>query len=465
MEPSEPLILANIGLLPNETIVGILLKVEDLKTLTNLCQTNQRIRMICQDDRFWKKKYQHDYPDAPSLPNLSWREMYKLVHLAPISSPVSAGAVHYAVIDDQNMLYMGGYNRSGQLGIGQITNFKELSNISPFKQKVRSVSCGVLFTGAVTEDGKVYLWGNGLGAIFGYTKPKMLRPTEFKIQGKAIKITCGPKAGESLPATFAVILEDRSIVFRKDFFFDDPGSTDLHPAEIKEQVLVNLNLRAIDISVNGYGLAIVSTDRKLYYLGKNLDLRVKKKIGVSYLNGEVIINPVHIPLPEPIKQVSLAFDHIGALSTTGNLYLWGNNQFGQLGQGWNHKSEFDPYETRTRDFFVSQPQKLSFPVPISFISCQNSTTAVIDINGKLYRWGMNRGFIDSTQYEEFEDAIFVPEYYPDDVVIYRPVQIDIGSSPDDDSTIVKPVNYVAVGSEVGVATTNDGVVNIWRRED
>ena len=470
MEPSG--LQINLNVLPPETITEILLGL-NLPDLNNFCLTSHAAMEYCESDQFWKEKYKRDFPnlsltvslspqsdgvlhESDRFIALSWKEKYKLIYSVP-NSPISTGVVRFSVIDDQNMLYTTGENEDS---ISEV-----LSKTPTFKQKVRSVSTGNYFTGAVTADGKVHLWGDKLEAFFGGRDLSVSKPREFPIPGRAIKITCGPKADEVdfLPM-FAVILEDQSVFLRMNFEFYN-SSTHITPT--RKIISTTLNIKAVDISVNGYGIAIVSTDGKLYYMGNSLGLRKIADIGIIYKNcDQIVINPAHIPLPEPVKQVSLAYDHIGVLSTKGNIYLCGSNFYGQLGYGWTSGPK------RYKTYFVDLPQKLTFPVPISFITCQEDTTAVIDKNGKLYIWGKNTSSIDPSKYKNRlkniivdQETLFIPENYVNtesNMVISSPIQITVKPVLSDNNITTKNIfNYVAIGEYVTIATTSDGLVNIF----
>ena len=432
----------------------------------------------CKSDQFWKAKYKRDFPNLPPVGNnkvVSWNEQYKLAYSVP-NSPISMGIGHFAVIDDQNMLYMGGdshqYNDS---------DIKKLSQISPFKQKVRSVSCGNFFTGAVTEDGKVYFWGERLGFLFGKNNSKIPEPREFiipsagkspqglpqqrttcsenKLPGRAIKIVCGPKVTRNIDAMFAVILEDRSVFLRMNYVLEHFGS---------REISVRLNIKAKDISTNGKSLAIVSTDGKLYYLGNNLKRRPRKDIGIILKDDQIVINPVHIPLPEKIKQVSLGLNHIGVLSEKGKIYLWGSNEFGQLGQGWKEETENDIRRDIYVNSYIEHPQELWLPEPVSFLFCQGQVTAVIDKNGELYRWGWDVGFIFLTQIPDPDEITSQKlELYYGDIRKHRiiPNPIQIGIELSEGHMIENGFNYVAIGTDITITTTTDGWVNIWNDRD
>nr|QBK91374.1 MAG: regulator of chromosome condensation protein [Pithovirus LCPAC202] len=459
---------SNFDLLPPEMKTKVLLKL-NLKDLLNFCSTSKSAMEYCKDDKFWKAKYQYDFPSIPSTGTQSWEKQYKSLHLIP-QSPICIGMKHYAVIDNQSMLYTGGtrvpYFYSGQRDkltgkypMKPVHTFgSENSSAVPVKQKVRSVSCGANFIGAVTEEGRVFFWGEDIWGIFtdqDYKTTdfanmtsrefKISEPREFKIPGKAVKIACGPKRIEVSPSMFAVILEDRSVFLRMDFIYYHPELDDFTTKIISTV----LNIKALDISAGGEALAIVSTDGKLYFLGRDLMVFDTKygyetpPIGLIYKDGQIVIEPVHIPLPEKIKQVSLDYEHGCALSVNGNAYLWSS---------------------------VSHPIKLPFHIPISFITCQMNATSVIDENGKLYIWGN-----DNLRILYSKDGMLLkglvrdagrddtgPQYW--DLEIDKPVQIKFGSLDEYGTGIVAipedRVNYVAMGSRMIIATTADDWINI-----
>ena len=452
MDSSKSLVPENLRFkdFPNETITEILLQVTDLETLANLCQTNQRIREICQTEHFWKMKYQRDFPPAEKIRSVgynkvvSWKEKYKLAYSIP-NSPISAGDIHFAIIDDQNILHMGG-NYEHKRDFNNETDFGKLSKIPPLRQKVQSVSCASSFTGAVTEDGKVYFWGLELGSLFGDENYRTVEPREFKIPGRAIKITCSYTDGpDSEFVMFAVILEDGSVYLRMNYIFDNPDSCFIDETIVEITTILKIstgNLKAIDISANGEGLAIISTDGKLYYLGKGLGSKYNDTVGIINEGDQIIVNPLHIPLPETIKQVSLGSDHIGVISSKGNIYLWGHDYHGQLGMSLTPETKY------TYKKFIDSPRKLPFHVLFSTISCQNASTVAIDENGALYGWGSRYDLFEPLSPSDLTDKIVPP--------------IKIGLELIGNDTIIKDTfNYIDIGFKVSISTTRDGVVNVW----
>lgn len=76
---------------------------------------------------------------------------------------------------------------------------------------------------------------------------------------------------------------------------------------------------------------------------------------------------------ESIVEVSLGYSHSAAITENGDLYLWGDNTYGQLGNGTNEDSNI--------------PIKIMNNV--EKVSLGYFHSAAITKNGDLYLWGHN----------------------------------------------------------------------------
>ena len=417
MEPFRP-IPTNLDLLPNETIMNILLEVDNFETLVNWCQTSKRINNICQDNTFWKRKYEKDYDNAPSLPKVSWKidkdrstsngqqsvpswkDKYKFNYSARYSSPISAHRSGYSIVDEKGILYMTGTDELGRIilpkGLSSETRSIKLTfepTLIPIYSKLSSASFSL--TSVLTIDGDVYTTSAGPipGGIF----------RKVELPEKVIKL--------SSRGTGAITKTNL-------IFVNIDKSPQLIP------------IRGIDISVSGITYAIICTDGKLYMWGT---------ISFYKNGGNFTKEPKHIPLPELVKQVSLGFDHIAVLSITGNLYLWGSSGYGELGLGEKAASQYDNVYTK--------PQKLVLPEPVARVICGVGYTAAITENKKLYMWGQDpNDIIDSEG-----TARYRRDDHEDSPIVDSPVQVDIGH----------PVTFIALEFEYAIAVTDDGAVNLW----
>lgn len=83
--------------------------------------------------------------------------------------------------------------------------------------------------------------------------------------------------------------------------------------------------------------------------------------------------------------------HSAAISESGDLYMWGWNETGQLGLSVNHDDTDDDRQTATSGKVPCQ----TFPVPVDFpgdldvmiVSCGSRHTAAIAGDGSVWTWG------------------------------------------------------------------------------
>ncbi len=429
----------NLGHLPPEIITQYLVRLSP-KDLANYCQTSQAASEYCQSDAFWKDKYRHDFGSfIPKNPTIKWINIYKQRKMVK-NSPISTGTMHYAVINDQGILYMTGRNERGQLGDGTKNNSETPIAVESFTEKVISVSCGSSFTIAITEDGKIYGWG--LNTFNKSKDKKFLRPTlidDLK-EHRAIKVSCGRDG-------WAVILDDGSVYY----------SISLHEVYDKYFTgIVYLEDGVIDISAETFNLAMVTEKGGLYFFGEGFS---GLGVGISGTIDNLIFTPTHIPLVERIKQVSLSKEHIMVLTTNGVIYTWGENITGQLGIGT--KGEKKSLETMKT---VQEPQKLTGLPKISYINANLSSSSAITEDGRLYVWGANKIIqrlvrrLSKSRKEALKVGIIYRWRRGESSYVTFPVEIDIEEEYQPIGKRLR-INYVSLSYYFSIISSEDGVVN------
>jgi len=92
-------------------------------------------------------------------------------------------------------------------------------------------------------------------------------------------------------------------------------------------------------------------------------------------------DPVPVPLPERAVQVDLGYDTACAVDELGGLYCWGANAEGQAGQ--------DDLFTAPAD--AASPLEVPSSVAWQEVSTGNGHVCAIRVDGQLYCWGRNTG--------------------------------------------------------------------------
>jgi alpha-tubulin suppressor-like RCC1 family protein len=394
--------------LPYETLFNIILDLP-LSSLPNYCSTSHQANLICQDEYFWQLKFNKDFGNFSKPEFITWKEYYKFNLIEP-SSPISVGNFHYGIIDNKGDLYMGGHGWEGQVGGGDKT---KKANNPPTKielgiprvSKVICVSCSSTASGAVTEDGNVYIWG---ALHNSFTEEDLYTPTLVKLNKPALKISVVPRG-------YVVILNDFSICYNLSLTFGN---------EERSGYLTNIRVRDIYPQNNGFTFVTHTFQVHQYQFTRN---------------GE--FNITEIPFPEPIRHVLTDSGSSMALSLAGNLYTWGDNSYGQLGQG----------DLINRD----NPIKVNIGKKINSISVNWGKMAAVTEKGELYIWGDNNderlvgGPIDRRLEIVDHDGF---------KVIPTPIQLALPSPSTDKSAKVREV---AIGWDFTMALTEDGEIKVW----
>jgi hypothetical protein len=227
-----------------------------------------------------------------------------LGHLQIVS--ISVGYAHCAVLTVDGRMLSVGYNDRGQLGLGHRISTSEFKPIDYMEGKfVLQVVCGQQHTMCRAIDrstsgglsvstmasmnkipSSVYVWGNG-----------MLGQLGLGLQGSS--------KGRLLPTLLTSL-------------------TSLCPLGI------------IDISAGGNFSVAVSLEGQVYSWGHAEYNQHGTGIvgGHDYVNNFHYFTPQHLPIPgAKIAQISCGSNFTTALTDDGDVYSWGWNAYGVLGQG------------------------------------------------------------------------------------------------------------------------------------
>lgn len=232
---------------------------------------------------------------------------------------VSLSYNYSAAITEDGSLYMWGANWCYQLGNGTSED-----SLTPIKimDNVKSVSLGSSHNAAITEDGSLYMWGyNDRGQIGNGTTNNSSTPVKIMDNVKAVSL--GSEHSGALT-------EDGSLYTWGNNFYNQLGYS---TAKSSTPTKVIDNIKSI-IFVGSQSSAIAENGR-LYIWGRSSS---------GTLDDVALV---------AIGRFSYGKNHFGIIKTDETLYMWGDNGFGQLGNGTTEDSttpikiEISPINTST----------------------------------------------------------------------------------------------------------------------
>jgi alpha-tubulin suppressor-like RCC1 family protein len=209
----------------------------------------------------------------------------QLVPVVTLTGVVAAagGDQHSLWLESNGTMVACGQNGDGQLGDGQFTN--STTPVAVRISGVASISSGSEFSEATTADGSVWMWGNNSSGQLGVgTTSSSALPERVSLQSPAVDVFCGGN----------------------------------YPN-------------------NGHCLAILS-DGTLWAWGNNSAVQ----LGDGTTTNRSL--PVEITPPSGVTFVQVATGglHSLALDSQGNVWAWGDNAYGELGDNLAEKHSTAP---------------------------------------------------------------------------------------------------------------------------
>lgn len=150
-----------------------------------------------------------------------------------------------------------------------------------------------------------------------------------------------------------------------------------NPQPISEQVVEcsklsqqQIQMKAIQLSSNFFGTCALLESKQVACWGQNF----KGRFGIGSANVDVFVPPTLIPGLSHVKQISLGASNSCALTEDGEVYCWGENAYGEVGDG----STVPKY----------LPVKVALPAKAEMISSKTHSCALL-IDSTVSCWGYN----------------------------------------------------------------------------
>ncbi|XP_054644739.1 E3 ubiquitin-protein ligase HERC2 isoform X2 [Dunckerocampus dactyliophorus] len=241
---------------------------------------------------------------------------------------VHSGGRHAMALTVDGKVFSWGEGDDGKLGHFSRMNCDKPRLIEALKTKrIRDIACGSSHSAAITSSGELYSWGLGEYGRLGHgDNTTQLRPKLVKVLlgYRVIQVACGSRDAQTLALT------DEGLVFSwGDGDFGKLGRGGSEGCNIPQNI-ERLNGQGVcqiecgaqfSLALTKSGVVWTWGKGDYFRLGHGTDVHVRKPQMVEGLRGKKIVH------------VAVGALHCLAVTDSGQVYAWGDNDHGQQGNG------------------------------------------------------------------------------------------------------------------------------------
>ena len=290
----------------------------------------------------------------------------KLVELQPLATAISISGLHSCAINLDGYVYCWGWNQYGQLGDGTKINRNTPVQVLNQSETAVKISTGETHTCIITDLGSVKCWGsNSNGTIGDGTTIDQVSPTQVTSLTEGVQsLVSGMLHSCALTSSGGVKCWGANTYGQLG---DGTTQTRLTPVDV-----IGLTSGVVAISAKAYETCAVTDSGALKCWGNN---------NYGQLGDGTIIDkltPVNVAgLTSGVSSVSVGKFHACALTNAGGVKCWGLNSDGQLGD--------DTYTKR-----LTPVDTVGLSANAISISAGGAHTCAILVDEKTQCWGNNQ---------------------------------------------------------------------------
>jgi alpha-tubulin suppressor-like RCC1 family protein len=277
-----------------------------------------------------------------------------------------AGDYGPRVIKSDGTLWLWGWNNTGQLGDNTTTSKSSpIQTVSGGTNWKQVGICMGTFSAAIKTDGTLWLWGlNSTGQLGDNTTTDKSSPVQTISGGTNWKQVAGGSGH-----TAAIKTDGTLWTWGSNVFGELGDNTTTSKSSPVQTISGGTNWK--QVSCGSEHSAAIKTDGTLWLWGRNQFGQLGNNARTS------ISSPVQtVSGGTNWKQLSCGVYYTAAIKTDGTLWLWGQGTSGQLGDNTiTHRS--------------SPVQTVSGGTNWKQVSCGVNNTAAIKTDGTLWLWGSN----------------------------------------------------------------------------
>ncbi|XP_050978818.1 retinitis pigmentosa GTPase regulator b isoform X1 [Labeo rohita] len=248
----------------------------------------------------------------------------------------ACGRTHTLVYTSRGNLYVSGGNNEGQLGLGDCDDRTSFHLVDFFSKhgQVKMLAAGSNTSAALTQDGRLYMWGDNSEGQIGLGKESnALTPQEVSVGKRVSWVSCGYYHSAFVTVDGALFT----------FGEKDSGKLGLSTEKLAShkvpQQVTGISDKVVQVSCGG-GHTVALTEHEVYSFG----LGQFGQLGHGTFIFESRLPRVveHFKRGR-VKHVQCGENHTALITDSGLLYTFGDGRHGKLGLGEeNFTNQFKP---------------------------------------------------------------------------------------------------------------------------
>lgn len=304
---------------------------------------------------------------------------------------VATGYSHVLVLDEEGNIYSWGSYSNGNLGLTNFYQYYEPEYIQ-MKEKVKfkKIASKSNHNVALDSEGKLWYWGDYMEISTRHTYSNVPVQVQSDETIKFIEIATGEYSNLALD-------EEGNIWSWGNNRFGQLGNgtvSELY-TRIPQRIEIEENIKFKKISGGCDSNLALDKEGNIWSWGRN----VSGELGDGTTTDSYVPKKIQIEGNVKFKEIKKGTWYSMAIDEEGNIWSWGRNGLGQLGDG------------TTVDSYIPKKIQTDQNVRFSQISLYSDTSMAIDEKGNLWEWGCNSN-------GEFGDGTTVDSYIP------KKIQID-----------------------------------------
>jgi len=303
---------------------------------------------------------------------------------------VASGYNHTIALTSSYRVYAWGQNDKGQLGDGTTEDKFTPIDITPYfnlrsNEWISNVNTGLLFSVAITSDKRVFTWGDNFSGQLGdgTTRNRFL-PTDitssFNLGNDEFiyDFSCG--------STFSILFTSLNRVFgwgaNNSGQLADPNlSRKVLPTDITSNIVLQEYEGIVKITTGSSHTLIYTTRNRVLTWGSNTYGQLGDGTISSRSTPTDITARFSLGASEGIKYIASGETHSILVTTANRIFSWGENNFGQLGDG-TESNRISPVE-------ITSNFNLQVDDDITKISTKADHNLLLTSTNLVFTWGYN----------------------------------------------------------------------------